>query len=541
MFASFLNSLGDRNPQLLREFKSRLRGRGLGAAIGLSGLAQLLLLAFYRVSLTASPRRYCTVQAEPIWQSCLDNGEVQWELINWSIWWRDIFVAINWALPIILTGLGMYLLIGDIQQEEQRGTLNFIRLSPRRGSTVFLGKLLGVPVLVYLAIALTVPLHLLAALGAQAAPGFVVSYYLLLLLDGLLFLSIATVVGLLAPRAVKERALLSGGATLAVPLLSAAFLVPYQLLSRVVTVWHPYTEYLFGEESQEQAWQWYGLDFSNFFVAHSVQILFLGTITFWLWRILRRVYQQPNATPLSKRQSYGMTVSGLVLFLGLVSPMSAVGDLATTLGVVLLIILIWIGCAVVFSAILPSRQTLLDWVQTRRMQRPETRSPLLLELLAGNRSPGTGAVLVNLLLISGISLAWLSQLPESFAGDEFGNDLIRLGLLLTLLMIAIYAALAQNILFLKTPKRTNWAVASVGFAALLPMVCAAIAAVGQLELVARLLMLFSPLPWFALFEEAVPPLMIGSVILIQMLMLSLLLWKLAIDLNRSRLVEPQRS
>jgi ABC-type Na+ efflux pump permease subunit len=63
--------------------------------------------------------------------------------------------------------IGTYLLISDLAHEERRGTLNFIRLSPQSPENILVGKLLGVPILLYLVAVLAVPLHLWAGLAAQ--------------------------------------------------------------------------------------------------------------------------------------------------------------------------------------------------------------------------------------------------------------------------------------------------------------------------------------------------------------------------------------
>ena len=50
---------------------------------------------------------------------------------------------------VALLVMGTYLLIADLSREERRGTLNFIRMSPESAKNILLGKLLGVPILVY--------------------------------------------------------------------------------------------------------------------------------------------------------------------------------------------------------------------------------------------------------------------------------------------------------------------------------------------------------------------------------------------------------
>ncbi len=552
MLAPLLNSLGDRNPQLLRELKSRFRGRGVVTALVLSAIAQLLLLTFARTGMESTPWQYCSVSVpddqlwtDAMWALCTTNGEpygpIDWTQIDWSKWWLEVLTFMNWAMPIVLTGLGMYMLIGDLQQEEQRGTLNFIRLSPRKSANIFWGKLLGVPVLVYVGIGAMLPLHLWAAISARASAGFLASYYSLFVLDALLFFCLAMVVGLLAPRAAKAqgRTLLAGGVTLAVPFLCAAMLVPYHFLSRQWTVWHGFSQFMYGQTSwKPKAWQWFGLQFDQqSWVAHGVQWLFLGVAGFWLWRVLRRAYQRPNATPISKRQSYGIVISGFVLLLGLFSPFAGLDNDTAVVGMVLFMLSVWFGGLILIATLLPDRQTLLDWVHTRRMQAPAERSSLIKELCLGERSPGIIALVLNLVLMGGMGFVYLTQIPTLIEGYRDDMNMIQLGLLLTLLLIAMYGALAQLMLFLKTPKRMLWAVGSVALAMVLPLLCGAIVSIGDSSSgLAQALFLISPVPWLVLAKETTEPFMVGGAILLQCLILWGLLWRLSSALNRAELL-----
>ncbi|NJK76806.1 MAG: ABC transporter permease [Microcoleus sp. SU_5_6] len=75
-------------------------------------------------------------------------------------------------LPYVVFSLGSYFIVSDLAEEQKRGTLNFIRLSPRPAWQILLGKLLGIPVLLYLSIAFAIPLHCFAGLrgGGFATP-----------------------------------------------------------------------------------------------------------------------------------------------------------------------------------------------------------------------------------------------------------------------------------------------------------------------------------------------------------------------------------
>lgn len=107
MVLNRLERLGNWNPQLIRELKSRLKPHNLAIAVTLSLVGQVLIA-----------------------MSCIRslNGSFN---INWPLLWADVFVRLSWFSTLALLGVGTYLLINDLAHEERRGTLNFLRLSPQ--------------------------------------------------------------------------------------------------------------------------------------------------------------------------------------------------------------------------------------------------------------------------------------------------------------------------------------------------------------------------------------------------------------------------
>ena len=91
---------------------------------------------------------------------CFDSGS------NCQEWNEVLFIALSVVMTFALLVIGSYLLLSDLDQEQRRGTLNFIRHSPRSATNILGGKLIGVPILVYLAIALAIPFQIKTALGA---------------------------------------------------------------------------------------------------------------------------------------------------------------------------------------------------------------------------------------------------------------------------------------------------------------------------------------------------------------------------------------
>lgn len=149
MLSHWLTQLSDRNPQLLREIKGRVTRRNMLVTLALSLVTQLLIAGYYGFP---SDSAYAETSAR--------------QIMMWRHWWFDIFNTTTWLALLLLLFLGSYLLVEDIAKEERRGTLAFVRLSPESAQSILLGKLLGVPILLYAAIALAVPLHFWAAVNA---------------------------------------------------------------------------------------------------------------------------------------------------------------------------------------------------------------------------------------------------------------------------------------------------------------------------------------------------------------------------------------
>jgi hypothetical protein len=511
------NLIGDRNPQLLRELRSRFQPRGIFIALFLSLLAQVLVLWFFQMSLDSNPQGFC-VLGTPIpengggLQDCLVDAQNRTK-IDYSRWWLAILISLNWGIPAVLVGLGMYLLIGDLQQEEERGTLNFLRLSPRSSFTVLWGKLLGVPSLLYVAIAAIVPLHILAVIQAKIPPFFLISYYGLLILDSLFLFCISLLSGFAAARTMKGggRSLLNNSVNITLPALIVFFILPSWGFFRFLGVWAPYSKALFGSDLRDSVERvkilWYGLPIGvNFLWAHAIYILISLVGIFWIWQVLRRCYTHPTATLLGKVQSYGIVISAQALLLGFILPLAkGSSERMGALGVVLALMLPLL--LVLSAAILPHRQGLLDWSRSRQDQEGKKR-PLLLDLLVHEQSPAILAILVNIGLALLFCIPWFlpGTIPKGLSNRELGNLMetrtaMFWGVALSLSALVLYVTIAQLALSMKTNKRANWAVGLVALTMLLPLICGSILSIGSAgSPLQRIFLLASPFPWFGLFS-----------------------------------------
>jgi hypothetical protein len=147
MWEQLLDRIGDWNPQLLRELSCRLNRANLAITTMISLLIQVVLLM--------RPDRLSENNTPYWWQSTC-------EIIDTGIWWS---LAIG----------GMYLIAKDLDREIRRNTLDLVNLTSTKPLEILFGKLLGVPILIYWAIFLVLPLHVfsLVQIGSIAPNAWV--------------------------------------------------------------------------------------------------------------------------------------------------------------------------------------------------------------------------------------------------------------------------------------------------------------------------------------------------------------------------------
>ena len=202
MLNNLLDRIGEFNPQLMRELKNRLSWRNAGITILLSILVQgIIMVGQYSKLPVLIPSKnaphyysnevYCFrninqySSISPFPSNCkLDAFNNV--LINWPKWWGDTSLIISTVMFMGLFAGGVYLLASNFSQEERRGTLDFIRLTPQRVGSIMGGKLAGVPILVYLGTVSALPLQIHAVHAAQLARINVLSWDLLMVSMGVL-------------------------------------------------------------------------------------------------------------------------------------------------------------------------------------------------------------------------------------------------------------------------------------------------------------------------------------------------------------------
>jgi hypothetical protein len=494
----WLDKLGDWNPQLLRELKGRLSWRSVLLTVALVTIVQVLLMMNYIQQIPTEAtitfnntycidrfKEYNSIQT---WAKC--GG------VDWQRWWRDIFNGQNTSILFFIYLPAVYLLISDINQEIQRGTLNFLRLSPRSSQTLLLGKLLGVPALAYLALVLAIPLHLLCGTMAGISPIFFLSYYSTFLVFGTVLLMGALLIGFSQRNTGNKSTSTAVSSSIFLGLLIAgAIVIPLFLVWNNAILWTPYLS----SSSDSTRVDWFFLTINrNPIVTHLFTFTNLTIVIVLLWQILQRAFQNPTATLISKRQSYILVPYFVLLIIGFRSINPSTGDSYGGNIVELVEHLVpWIFIGLIF-ALSTVRQTWFEWIRYRQDSRLEAEGSPRIErsrtdLVLGEKSPGLTAIGLNLVMVAGIIMTALVFSDSSTSS----TDSVRnwLGLILVVPLVINYALLVQWMLMLKTQKRSTWAIGSLFFAIGLPSVIGALfTSLGNNSQIGQILLLCSP--WY---------------------------------------------
>ena len=464
MTSDQMNQLGNWNPQLLRECRGRLKPRSVVATIALSLIGQtLLVLAVWAVpSYRSEPQR-----------------------------WLNLFRSLTWTLPYILFIAGSYSIVGDLTQEERRGTLGFIRLSPRPSHNILLGKLLGAPILPYLGIALAVPLHLLAAVVAGVPLGLVLSFYVLTL-AGAVFLFSGAMLFALVGGAAASRGLQRSPAAISFATLTLIFFAPMYLQWNIFTTWSQFGDVLGEAKELAEGLQWLYIPLAqDLFTAHSFTLINLGIGLIFIWKMLMRRFQNPKATIVSKQQSYALVAYLEVLVWGFLLHGNTNDFSEDQLGTVGMGAFQYILFLALIFALSPQRQMLLDWVRYERHP-----GGILQDLIWAEKSPAPVAIAINLVIANALLIPWVILTSSSQAVDA--------GILMLFVLagtISLYAVLVQRILAAKIRNPIVWAGATVALLIVVPPLL-----LGMLRLPpdeAPFLWTFFGFPWTSFFDDPV--------------------------------------
>ncbi|HBE19242.1 MAG TPA: ABC transporter permease [Cyanobacteria bacterium UBA11149] len=494
MTVNIINQLGELNPQLFRELKGRLIPRNILISVAAALLGQLLLLMSFSSKLPvldennanslANP--FCTGSRKEYSSPLCISDNLGGFFINWELWWERVFLWMSLIGIFSLLVVGTYMLIADLSKEEGKGTLNFLRLTPSSSMNILGGKLLGVPILLYLGIALAIPLHLTAAFSADIPAIHIVGFYGVIVASCLFFYSAALLFGLVGNWLGTFQAWLGAGTVLMflfimtnainysqslnapfdwLSLFHPAILLPYLIGGHFLD--NPAYNYDGGENGFLNLLWFYlpvgskGLSISALAIANC------GLWSYLMWEGLKRYFHNPHATLLSKRQSYLLTACFNFILLGFAMNPKVEEWKSYPKGVfenwqILMVfnLILFLG---LIAALSPHRQAMQDWARYRHQKLSVRKGGIVAELIWGKTSPAVLAVVMNSAIASLIILPWILLWPD----NQYKEPALW-GLILNMSIIVLYASIVQLMLFMKTPKRAIWAAGTVMGLIILP-------------------------------------------------------------------------
>ncbi|HEY9703364.1 MAG TPA: hypothetical protein V6C58_13010, partial [Allocoleopsis sp.] len=378
MLHSLLENIGDYNPQALREIKGRLIPRNLIISGGISAIGQGFL-----------------------WMINKPHSVNSWE---------SLFMTMSIVSVFTLIVVGTYMLVNDLYVEEKRGTLNFIRLSPTEAKKIFLGKIIGVPLLLYFVILLAVPLHLISGIFGQIHLGLMLCFYVLTIASCAFFYSLVLVITLIGYQiqplnswalAVVSFMFLSLLMTIPITntlfdwlsLLSPTFILHYMR--------HNYCAYRYGC-SYPDSLDLEKLQFFHFSVGLSAGVMIIlalinyGFLTYLNFAALSRQFYNRYAALSSKKISYIQAVFSGIMLIGFAMQKTEnyVNNDSLPGNFYMILVLNLLFSVAMLSTLLPQYQVLEEWATYHH----KDKKSLINDLIFGDKSPAIVAIAINQLI-----------------------------------------------------------------------------------------------------------------------------------------------
>jgi hypothetical protein len=409
--------------------------------------------------------------------------------INTQLWWQDslgkIFKILNQGLIYGFIVGGIYLLVNDLSKENRQGSLNFIRLTPQSAKSVILGKILGVPILIYLGFLLALPLQFMTGISSQVPLIHIIGFDVVLIANGIFFYSAAFLFGLVTPW-------LSGFQ----PWLASGTVVSFLMWTQTnnlasnssygsfnfISLFNPYI--LIPGVTKYETWrnfQWFGIPIGStqiLLVLFSIGIYLI--LSSFIWQSLGRCFNNVEANILSKKTSYLLTTCFTVIILGAASWGRLIFGLKDNsymyqknyeilynnfqsiifLHLVLFLYLI--------AALTPQRQALQDWMRYRRFSSKKSwfDKQLLQDLLWHEKSPSLLAFSVNVMI--SITILGLFTLASRLSMTAILHSFTALAFAAALAIL--YATVVQLAMFMENKNRIFWAIGSLTTVMVLPVV-----------------------------------------------------------------------
>jgi hypothetical protein len=433
-FEPLLDRLGNQNPQLLRELRGRLKPGFVLATLGTSisgqiiyGLARFGSLPKDMPGFSDKTHQYCLgpIAKEFNPPDCLKDalGNIT---VNWPLWWSHGLPGLHWTMLSISIVIGSYLLIADWSTEADRGTLNPLRLSPQSAPSILWGKLLGVPVLVYLFLLSGLPLYLMAMVGAGRTSGAIVGGLAIDLAQISFWFTTSLLFAACFTKGGGAKAIL-GTMAVAMGLFSAFSItssLPLGWMVDLMRLISPSLGLAGGLPSSASSYSWSYRVWFGWPIATSMLRLSLFTVgvlgawSYACWLALNRRFDRPTATLWSKGQSYGITAAVTTIMLGSITLHSAFTSNAANNFINGQIPLFWLLLPLGLSLI-QSRQSLLDWVRHSAAPTASRSIAHRQDLIWGESSPPWVAFGIQIAIVA------LILIPYNLLRVQLlGNDLI---------------------------------------------------------------------------------------------------------------------
>lgn len=430
------------------------------------------------------------------------------EQINMQLWWQDhwqyIYITLSVMFVFTLLVTGTYLLIANLAQEDRRGTLNFIRLSPQSEKSILTGKMLGVPVIIYLMVLAAVPLNLWAGISANIPIGAIFGFYVVLIASCIFFYSNALLFGLISRFFSGFQPWLGSGLVLLFLFITfntmsysngelhhtatwLRLLSPFEMLG--------YTWPRKNELSLHELQFFYIPVGKSIVGLVGIHILNYGVGIYWAWQAIKRRFRNPEGAAINKFQSYLLVASYQVIFWGFTlqyhknyvpnyKEYTRYYDVNYQIGqniffIVFFNIVLLFGLLAILS---PHRQTIQDWARYRHQNSNNYRDIRgefwLKDWVVDEKSPSLLAMLINLAIATTPIIVWIVIAPvlniHHNTAINWVNSLGRFksisGVFLCISLMMIYTTLAQLLLLMKSPRRGLWATGAVVAATILPPV-----------------------------------------------------------------------
>lgn len=596
MMLNLIDRIGEWNPQLFRELKGRLKVFNIVIAVGLSLLTQMIILIYQLGSYPGEKYQmsgsYCNLSAgyqqrinalyqlidqvqkkintysdkpnfDPAKLASLKTQLADFKAeqnqlsetlyqkfcptdqINISLWWQDhwryIFLTLSVIFVFTLLVAGTYLLINNLNQEERRGTLNFLRLTPQSEVSILTGKMLGVPVVIYLIVLTALPLHLWSGISAKIALSHILSFDIILVASCAFFYSYALLFALISRWFHGFQPWFASGAVLMFLMTSlnlSSFSNDIDSAATWLRLLSPFDMmgYLFGKV-------FYSYDQSSY---NELQFLYLpvgkslfgliglhlfnyGVGIYWAWQALERRFRNPNTAVISKGQSYAFVACCQVVFWGFTlqhnnnycpyyhqgSPSNCYYDLNYQIeqNFHWLLIFNLVLLFTLLAILSPHRQQVQDWSRYSYHEvehhKSFWQSSWFKDGIWAEKSPALIAMLINTLIITLPIVVWIILAPalniKHNSAINWVNDLGRmkaiLGVALFISMMMIYTTIAQIVLMMKTPKRSMWAIGTLFMMTFVPPPILGILSISYTRY--PTIWLFSTFPWVGLQDAAI--------------------------------------